>query len=203
MLISYSGKVRDEGCPWICSGQCQKHFVCQGTRFILLFCVKLASVFRVGLCLNTQLLHLRAVSDYRVIGIARLYAEFGEYPDPVGEFERLIQHVLAFYVPLGDGVDIVVLQFAWNRICQYNRHMVTQQNTHRSLSADYSYQEKSYNPSNIKTPWKGLMGTCIKYSLISKYRYSLLKLEGSEVHSNTYFFLNNLFVAWMKAIETL
>lgn len=81
-------------------------------RFILLFCIKLASFLRVGLCLNTQLLHLCAASDYRVIGIARLYAEFGEYPDPVGEFERLIQHVLAFYVPLGDGVDIVVLQFA-------------------------------------------------------------------------------------------
>lgn len=61
------------------------------------------------------------------------------------------------------------------------------QNIHRSLSADYSYQEKSYNPSNIKTPWKGLMGTCIKYSLISKYKYSPLKLEVSEVHSNTYF----------------
>lgn len=78
----------------------------------MLFCIKLASGRRVGLRLNTQLLNLRAVSDYRVIGIARLYAELGEYPDPVGEFERLIQHVLAFYVPLGNGVDIVVLQFA-------------------------------------------------------------------------------------------
>lgn len=91
---------------------CQKHFVCQGTRFIWLFCVKSACAPRGRLCLNTQLVNLCAVSDYRVIGIARLYAEFGEDPDPVGKFERLIQHVLAFYIPLGDGVDVVVLQFA-------------------------------------------------------------------------------------------
>lgn len=113
---------------------CQKHFACQGTRFVLLFRVKLACVPRRGLCSNTQLVNVCAVSDYRVIGIARLYAEFGEDPDPIGKFERLIQHVLAFDVPLGDGVDVVVLQFAWHRICQYNRHMVTQQDIHRSLT---------------------------------------------------------------------
>lgn len=77
-----------------------------------LFCVKLACAPRGGLCLNTQSVNLFAASVYRVIGIARLYAEFGEDPDPIGKFERLIQHVLAFYVPLGDGVDVVVLQFA-------------------------------------------------------------------------------------------
>lgn len=62
--------------------------------------------------MNTQLAGVWAVSDYRVIGIARLYAELSEDPDPVGEFERLVQHVLAFHVPLGDGEDVVVLQFA-------------------------------------------------------------------------------------------
>lgn len=58
-----------------------------------------------------------ALQRQRVIGIARLYAELGENPDPVGEFERLVQHVLAFHVPLCDGVDIVALQFARHRIC--------------------------------------------------------------------------------------
>ncbi len=120
-----------------------------------LFCIKLACAPRGRLCLNTQLVNRCAVSDYRVIGIARLYAEFGEDPDPVGKFERLIQHVLAFYVPLGDGVDVVVLQFAWHRICQYHRRMVTQQDNHTSLSLEYSYQQKSYvfSLKNINIKW--------------------------------------------------
>lgn len=49
---------------------------------------------------------------YRVVGVARLDAELGENPDAVSEFQRLIEHVLALHVPLGDGVDVVILQLA-------------------------------------------------------------------------------------------
>lgn len=49
---------------------------------------------------------------YRVVGVARLDAELGEDPDAVGKFQGLVEHVLAFYVPLGDGVDVVILQLA-------------------------------------------------------------------------------------------
>lgn len=53
----------------------------------------------------------------RVVGVARLDAQLCQDPDAVGEFERLIQHVLALHVPLGDGVDVVVLELSGNRVC--------------------------------------------------------------------------------------
>lgn len=49
---------------------------------------------------------------YRVVGVARLDAQLGKDPDAVSEFEGLIEHVLALHVPLGNGVDVVILQLA-------------------------------------------------------------------------------------------
>lgn len=53
-----------------------------------------------------------ALQGERVVRVPRLNAKLGQDPDAVGEFQRLIEHVLTFHIPLGDGVDIVVLQFA-------------------------------------------------------------------------------------------
>ena len=56
--------------------------------------------------------------SYRVVGVPGLDAELGQDPDAVGEFEGLVQHVLALHVPLGNGVDVVALQFARHRVCE-------------------------------------------------------------------------------------
>lgn len=49
---------------------------------------------------------------HRVVGVARLNAQLSQDPDAVGELQRLVEHVLALHVPLGDGVHVVVLQLA-------------------------------------------------------------------------------------------
>ena len=41
--------------------------------------------------------------------VARLDLELGQHPDAVGELERLVEHVLAVHVALGDREDVVVL----------------------------------------------------------------------------------------------
>lgn len=49
---------------------------------------------------------------HRVVGVARLNAKLSQDPDAVGELQRLVEHVLALHVPLGNGVHVVVLQLA-------------------------------------------------------------------------------------------
>lgn len=57
-------------------------------------------------------LHLGSGSVYRVVRISRLDAELGKDPDAVSEFQGLVEHVLALHVPLGNGVNVVILQLA-------------------------------------------------------------------------------------------
>lgn len=47
---------------------------------------------------------------YRVVGISGLNAELSQDPDAVGQLEGLVKHILPFYVSLGNGVDVVILQ---------------------------------------------------------------------------------------------
>lgn len=56
------------------------------------------------------------MSPHRVVGVPGLDAQLGQDPDAVGEFEGLVEHVLPLHVPLGYGVDIVVLQFAGDSV---------------------------------------------------------------------------------------
>lgn len=55
---------------------------------------------------------------YREAGVAGLDAELGQHPDAIGELQRLVEHVLTLHVPLGNGVDVVVLQFAGDGVCR-------------------------------------------------------------------------------------
>lgn len=55
---------------------------------------------------------------HRVVRVARLDPELGQDPDAVGELQGLVQHVLALHVPLGDGVDVIVLQLPRHRVCK-------------------------------------------------------------------------------------
>lgn len=59
-----------------------------------------------GLTEKTAQLWMR----YRVVGVPGLYAQLCQDPDAVGELEGLVEHVLAFHVSLGNGVDVVVLK---------------------------------------------------------------------------------------------
>ena len=71
---------------------------------------------------------------YRVVGVSRLNAELSQDPDAIGQLEGLVQHVLAFYVSLGNGVDVVILQLP--RHCVYNtRIKVTSGDENNSIGA--------------------------------------------------------------------
>lgn len=59
---------------------------------------------------------LHSPTPHRVVRVPWLNAKLGQDPDAIGEFQRLVEHVLALHVPLGNGVDIVVLQFAGDGI---------------------------------------------------------------------------------------
>jgi len=54
---------------------------------------------------------------YREAGVAGLDPELCQHPDAVGELQGLVEHVLAFHVPLGDGEDVTALELAADGIC--------------------------------------------------------------------------------------
>lgn len=60
--------------------------------------------------------------SYCVVGVAGLDAELSQDPDAVGELEGLVEHILALHIPLGDGVDVVVLQLPRHRVCKATLH---------------------------------------------------------------------------------
>ena len=53
---------------------------------------------------------------YRVIGVSWLDAQLSQDPNAIGELQRLVQHVLPLHVPLGNSVNVVVLQLAGNSV---------------------------------------------------------------------------------------
>lgn len=55
---------------------------------------------------------------YRVVGVPRLDAQLCQDPNAVGELEGLVEHVLAFHVPFGDSVDVVVLKLPRHCVCK-------------------------------------------------------------------------------------
>lgn len=57
-----------------------------------------------------------AFQGKRVVGVPWLNAELRQHPDPIGELQRLVQHVLTLHITLGDGVHIAVLQLGGNGI---------------------------------------------------------------------------------------
>ena len=62
-------------------------------------------------------LNLIAHDSYLEGGVSGLNLEFGEDPDAVGEFHRLVQHVLTLHVSFGDRKHVVVAQLLGNRVC--------------------------------------------------------------------------------------
>lgn len=57
-------------------------------------------------------------STYRVVGVDGLHPQFSQHPDAVGEFDRLVQHVLSLYGSLGYGEDINALQLVGGCVCE-------------------------------------------------------------------------------------
>lgn len=55
-------------------------------------------------------------SPHRVVGVPGLDAQLSQDPDAIGELQGLVEHVLPLHVPLGNGVDIVVLQLAGDSV---------------------------------------------------------------------------------------
>lgn len=51
---------------------------------------------------------------YRIIGVSWLDPQLGQNPNAISELQGLVQHVLPFHIPLGNSVNIVVLQLAGN-----------------------------------------------------------------------------------------
>lgn len=54
--------------------------------------------------------------NHHEILIPRLYFELRKDPDAIGEFERLVQHVLSLNIPLGNRKDVVVPQLLRNSV---------------------------------------------------------------------------------------
>lgn len=50
----------------------------------------------------------------RIIGVSWLDPQLCQNPNAISELQGLVQHVLPFHVPLGNSVNIVVLQLAGN-----------------------------------------------------------------------------------------
>lgn len=48
--------------------------------------------------------------------VAGLDLELRENPDAVGEFDGLVEHVLALHIPLGDGEDVGTLQLVGDSV---------------------------------------------------------------------------------------
>lgn len=59
----------------------------------------------------------RGEGAYREAGIAGLDPELCQHPDAIGEFQGLVEHVLALHIPLGNGEDVAALELAANGIC--------------------------------------------------------------------------------------
>lgn len=55
---------------------------------------------------------------YRVVGVPWLDTQLCQDPNAIGELEGLVEHVLAFHVPLGNGVDVVVLKLPRYCVCK-------------------------------------------------------------------------------------
>lgn len=58
------------------------------------------------------------VPIYRVVGVAGRYTHFCQHPNAIGEFDRLVQHVLPLHCSLGYGEDITALQLVAGRVCE-------------------------------------------------------------------------------------
>lgn len=51
-----------------------------------------------------------ALQRHCVDGVPRLHLELGQDPDAVGQFHRLVEHILTLHRSLGDGEHVTPLQ---------------------------------------------------------------------------------------------
>lgn len=56
-------------------------------------------------------------SSHREAGVAWLDPQLCQHPDAVGQLQRLVEHVLALHIPLGDGEDVTALQLVACSLC--------------------------------------------------------------------------------------
>lgn len=59
----------------------------------------------------------RCGGTHREAGVAWLDPQLRQHPDAVGQFQGLVEHILALHGPLGDGEDVAVLQLAAHGLC--------------------------------------------------------------------------------------
>lgn len=57
------------------------------------------------------------ISAHRVVWISCLYPHLSQHPDAIGEFHRLVEHVLTLHRTLGYGEDVATLQLVGGCVC--------------------------------------------------------------------------------------
>lgn len=60
----------------------------------------------------------RSRGSHREVGVAWLDAQLCQHPDAIGQLQRLVEHVLALHIPLGDGEDVTALQLVACSLCR-------------------------------------------------------------------------------------
>ena len=82
---------------------------------------------------------------HREVGVGGGNLELSQHFNSIGQFERLVQHVLALHVALGDGEDVAVPQLLWNGVC--------------TVTKEYAVTVRKHWPEKLDLDGKGAKAT--------------------------------------------